>query len=350
MAGFYLRVEKITTEGAEVFTLGEPAQQEQISLQEAIAGVFGDRPVADTARLLQEVFDLYDETDVLDAMLEFDATPFSGHLPRLTRQRQSELLRIPQVAVFTPETVAILCSVYVSNLLELIRWAKAEGNTVIVQTILAEVRAQWQYFLTLSNHIAYNLHLAKTEADWRRKQRELEVLVKYVTASLDSGMSKHEIVRQILEAEKVGDQSETAVYTAIQNLPYVQQVVAHEKWSDEDVLLGIDMTVVLAEDNKFGLDKVYLQVKSSKTGIVSAKEKIRNKNKRKPLTDAELAEELAYQRLIFINGGSAMDQEKICNFFETQLGQMAALIRGMNAQKVETDEDLRAAIRQALNR
>lgn len=164
------------------------------------------------------------------------------------------------------------------------------------------------------------LDLAKSEAEWQMEERRLRRLVAQVAEELEAGRKQSEIIASILQTERLGDNSETAVYAALQKLPYVAQITAHQKWSDTDYLAGIDLTVIFTAENEFGIERIDLQVKSSKKGIQKARKELQEKHSCGDAT--ELSQHLADVGLILINGNQS--EEDIVASFEGQLRELIA--------------------------
>lgn len=184
-----------------------------------------------------------------------------------------------------------------------------------------------RHFLAKPNEL---IRIGLTEAQWTMKERELRAIMDMVYEGMQEGKTRHEIITAIMESERRGDASETAVYYAVQSLPYVEEVTAHPKWGDFDYRHGIDLTVKLKSENPFGLSEndleINIQVKSSQKGVEKAKLQLQKKHSLQ--TEAGYKRFLAEHRIIFINAGAGSRSEtQLQRAFEGDLKLLASYIK-----------------------
>lgn len=114
-----------------------------------------------------------------------------------------------------------------------------------------------------------------------------------------------------------GNFIEERVKSIISVLPNVDQVVRHEHGSKED-MDGHDLTVTFKEDSP--VEKVYVQVKSSRQGIIDYKRQLRDRLPAEDRWNMELVKEwLTNNNIILLNGGETKSNADVVESFYPQL-------------------------------
>ncbi len=185
-------------------------------------------------------------------------------------------------------------------------------------------------FVTTLQQFAPSIVTVSTAIDaeehWIRRKLELIALIPQIREGLNNGLSKRQMVAEIIEAERVGVESENAVTAALTELSIVKKVIRFSKWSNEDRIEKVDLEVHLHNTNEYGIDTVFIQVKSSIISIEKSIEALIRTSECPVGWNAEAVYRwLATQRKIFLLGKD-LSSEEIQENFLFELHNLSKLV------------------------